>query len=198
MWTCKQCGENVGETFDACWNCGADRAGNADPNFVKADDVPPKSAVKNGSALDPVSSERGCGFALVSVFGTIVLIVFMVNTPLLALLVVTNAMFAVLLGAILSALFKTGPARAFATGLFVGAVAYLVVVGWVLPSENDGQAFLVTSVILQGLYHWLVRSPMVISPESYAFMWAGQQFWAFAIGLGAGAILRRMVGSNRS
>jgi hypothetical protein len=192
MWTCKQCGEKVSETFDACWNCGASPDGAKDPNFVKADDSPPTSADSAGDAKDGIVSQQGCGLTLAALFGLIVMTVLMVNAPIFALLIVTNAMFAVLLGAMLLTLFKTGPSRAFAGGLFLGAVAYLIVVGYVLPGENDGHTILFTSVILHGLYHSLVESPMEIRFESYAFMWTGQQLWAIAIGLAAGSVARRM------
>jgi hypothetical protein len=33
MWICRNCGERQEAEFDACWNCGASRAGKADPSF---------------------------------------------------------------------------------------------------------------------------------------------------------------------
>lgn len=33
MWTCLKCGEGIEEAFEACWSCGADRAGRPDPAF---------------------------------------------------------------------------------------------------------------------------------------------------------------------
>jgi hypothetical protein len=35
-WRCSACNETVPAGFDACWNCGADRAGTPDPSFVPA------------------------------------------------------------------------------------------------------------------------------------------------------------------
>jgi hypothetical protein len=39
MWECLECGEEVDEDFDVCFNCGADRNGEPDPAFVHADDA---------------------------------------------------------------------------------------------------------------------------------------------------------------
>jgi hypothetical protein len=33
MWVCSHCNEVMGGTFDACWNCGASIAGEANPEF---------------------------------------------------------------------------------------------------------------------------------------------------------------------
>lgn len=62
-WQCANCGNTVPRTFDVCWNCGADRDGKADPDFlpvaepaeVPATDLastwPAKALVVAGSAF---------------------------------------------------------------------------------------------------------------------------------------------------
>ncbi len=39
MWVCSQCNEVMKENFDACWNCGASRNGEPDPDFQVEDTV---------------------------------------------------------------------------------------------------------------------------------------------------------------
>jgi len=34
MWTCATCGEQIEDTFDACWKCGTSKDGVADPGFA--------------------------------------------------------------------------------------------------------------------------------------------------------------------
>jgi hypothetical protein len=33
MWQCKKCGEQIEDSFDACWKCGTSREGVEDPSF---------------------------------------------------------------------------------------------------------------------------------------------------------------------
>ncbi len=40
MWQCSNCGESLEETFDVCWNCGADRSGAIDGGFRPEPDDP--------------------------------------------------------------------------------------------------------------------------------------------------------------
>ena len=50
MWQCLQCNEPVHNNFSRCWNCGADKEGVADPEFMHADLMPVDHAeeVKTG------------------------------------------------------------------------------------------------------------------------------------------------------
>jgi hypothetical protein len=90
MWRCVKCREKVGDDFDVCWNCGTGRDGTEDPEFRKADDVPPEGKADElpgqGLSQDAPKQRLGCltawlvlmilanAFALVSVplrFGSI-------------------------------------------------------------------------------------------------------------------------------
>jgi hypothetical protein len=42
MWKCVKCSEKLEDSFDVCWSCGTSKDGVEDPNFRKADDVPPE------------------------------------------------------------------------------------------------------------------------------------------------------------
>ena len=42
MWQCVKCGEKLEDSFDVCWSCGTSKDGVEDPDFRKADDVPPE------------------------------------------------------------------------------------------------------------------------------------------------------------
>jgi hypothetical protein len=53
MWTCAKCGEQIEETFDACWKCGTSRDGVEDPEFVKQ-----AEAVGEPSAGHPIYCAR--------------------------------------------------------------------------------------------------------------------------------------------
>jgi len=37
MWLCPECDEAIDDTFDVCWSCGTDQAGNKDSEFCHAD-----------------------------------------------------------------------------------------------------------------------------------------------------------------
>jgi pentatricopeptide repeat protein len=41
MWSCPKCASTVDDGFAVCWNCGTSKQGEEDPNFVRADAVPP-------------------------------------------------------------------------------------------------------------------------------------------------------------
>ena len=46
MWRCAKCQQQVGGTFEVCWNCGTSSDGVEDPNFRKADaTAAPETAV---------------------------------------------------------------------------------------------------------------------------------------------------------
>jgi hypothetical protein len=40
MWQCRKCGENIEDSFDACWSCGTSRDGVEDPVFGPVVDQP--------------------------------------------------------------------------------------------------------------------------------------------------------------
>jgi hypothetical protein len=55
-WRCRHCGETVEANFDLCWNCGADRMGQASGDFVPE---PSDPAVDDpGLDTDPPEAER--------------------------------------------------------------------------------------------------------------------------------------------
>ena len=39
MWQCPNCSETIEKQFDVCWNCGSDRTGAVDPNFLDEPDT---------------------------------------------------------------------------------------------------------------------------------------------------------------
>ena len=41
MWPCVRCRQEVEDSFDVCWSCGTSKDGVEDPDFRKADDIPP-------------------------------------------------------------------------------------------------------------------------------------------------------------
>jgi hypothetical protein len=51
MWNCPKCAAVVDDEFEVCWQCGTNREGVPDPNFVKADEAPPIV----DTAYDPVA-----------------------------------------------------------------------------------------------------------------------------------------------
>jgi len=48
MWVCSQCGEDVEDSFEVCWNCGADTSGGEDPSFENAESREVAEAVSAG------------------------------------------------------------------------------------------------------------------------------------------------------
>ena len=59
MWTCPKCGAKVDPSFEVCWQCGTSREGVEDPNFVRADDLPPIQ----DPAYDPIAEPEPAGAA---------------------------------------------------------------------------------------------------------------------------------------
>jgi len=62
MWPCPECDEAIDDTFDVCWNCGTDQAGNKDPEFCHADKHP---AIYFES---PPKIKKAAQFSLLSLF----------------------------------------------------------------------------------------------------------------------------------
>ena len=46
MWQCATCREKLENSFDVCWSCGTSKDGVEDPDFRKADDIPPEQVTK--------------------------------------------------------------------------------------------------------------------------------------------------------
>ena len=53
-WICGHCGEFSPASFDACWNCGATRDGQADPDFKPEPEIPVTTALESASPQDAV------------------------------------------------------------------------------------------------------------------------------------------------
>jgi uncharacterized protein YbjQ (UPF0145 family) len=52
MWKCVKCHEQVEDSFDVCWNCGASRDGTEDPSFQRVEDdreTPRRAAAEEGA-----------------------------------------------------------------------------------------------------------------------------------------------------
>jgi hypothetical protein len=67
MWQCRKCRETVEDTFEVCWSCGTSKEGIEDPDFRKADDVPPEQlgeqpagvvATGDAAEVDPLLCPR--------------------------------------------------------------------------------------------------------------------------------------------
>ena len=59
MWQCGKCREKVEDGFDVCWNCGTSKAGVDDPEFRKADEVPPEQLSESvAAALESAADPR--------------------------------------------------------------------------------------------------------------------------------------------
>ena len=58
MWQCIKCRENVEDNFDVCWSCGTSRDGAEDPEFRKADDVPPAPLTEAVTEQMPAVTEQ--------------------------------------------------------------------------------------------------------------------------------------------
>jgi hypothetical protein len=39
MWECKKCREQIEDSFEVCWSCGASKDGIEDPTFLRADEA---------------------------------------------------------------------------------------------------------------------------------------------------------------
>ena len=55
MWYCAQCGEEIEDTFEACWNCGTGEDGIVDPDFKPAE--PPGEDVGNVIDVAPHNAQ---------------------------------------------------------------------------------------------------------------------------------------------
>ena len=54
MWQCVKCREKLEDSFDVCWNCGTSKDGVEDPDFRKADEVPPEEGSEpSADAVEP-------------------------------------------------------------------------------------------------------------------------------------------------
>ncbi len=53
MWDCSNCQESIEDSFERCWNCGADQDGVLDPEFVHADDYLPEEPARPPREFDP-------------------------------------------------------------------------------------------------------------------------------------------------
>ena len=58
MWNCSKCTESNEDNFDACWNCGHSKSGEADQDFQHADDISIKTLESPNRSLDAVQQER--------------------------------------------------------------------------------------------------------------------------------------------
>jgi hypothetical protein len=57
-WTCSSCGARVGEDERRCWSCGASRAGEANPYYVRPESAVAPAAVKRDIPREPPEHVR--------------------------------------------------------------------------------------------------------------------------------------------
>ncbi len=48
MWQCGKCHETIGDSFDACWNCGTSKEGQENPDFKRQ-----KQTVEDAHKIPP-------------------------------------------------------------------------------------------------------------------------------------------------
>jgi uncharacterized membrane protein YvbJ len=51
MWKCRNCGEEIDDEFDACWQCGTDRTGQANPEFERATPPPIEAVIASTGSV---------------------------------------------------------------------------------------------------------------------------------------------------
>ena len=61
-WSCRRCHEAVDESFDACWKCGATRAGDSDPSFAPVPDAHVSGASPEPNPITCVRCERSLDY----------------------------------------------------------------------------------------------------------------------------------------
>jgi hypothetical protein len=59
MWTCPKCSAKVDPSFEVCWQCGTSPDGDEDPDFVRAEDVPPIEDPRYDPIAEPDAAAPG-------------------------------------------------------------------------------------------------------------------------------------------
>jgi hypothetical protein len=122
----------------------------------------------------------------------------MVKAPGLAVVLVANAVFCLIVFSTLASLVRTGQVRFLAAGFTVGAVLYLLLVrfflpGEIIPNESDMNGVMVTTRLLHLLFRLTTANGEVVPKSDYiAFMWSGQGLWSLLIGLASALTMRRL------
>jgi len=67
MWKCKKCGEQIEDTFDACWNCGTGIDGAPPQSGLNLDQGKNKPILKSARQKTSRSSIGFCPFSWIQV-----------------------------------------------------------------------------------------------------------------------------------